>query len=487
MVARATSKGKSWAASRRTPTPPRRPRGARPRRRPREAHRVAVRGRSAPDHARAVRLRPGGERLGRALGAQHARLGLVEQELEILAAEAREQSRALLDAESLDRDALGAQRLLRRRLPAVAAAGEPHEPALDQQVGPRLGLELAPQRARAAGGRGVAGVGAVAAADQARLAAPRWRGGRPARTGRRGSRARPRVRATMPARRRRSPRRRSPRSPCGGGRYRAAGARPARRRRVAPVRPLRGGPAAARDAGRRGPGQGARRRVDPRQRDGGRAVVARLRRRGHRPGWSCGWWTPSTRTGCGGHAPQRARGRSQPQLRAPLARGGRPVRHVLPGAAGVLRAGVAGGACGSCGGSTRTSASGPTSTCASSTSPAEPIRASCARYARRVGLPARTLPNNRGTATSWQNARLRGRARRRRAARRAAARTASARRHAEAVLAAGRATARAGGRSATAHRLAGGPVRRRPPRPDARLRAAPATTASAPSRCATRR
>ena len=112
-----------------------------------------------------------GERLGRALGAQHAGLGLVEQELEVLAAEAREQAPALLDSQPLDRDALGAHRLLRRRLPAVAAAGEPDEPALDQQVRARLGLELAPQRARAARRGGVAGVPAVAAAVQARLAA----------------------------------------------------------------------------------------------------------------------------------------------------------------------------------------------------------------------------------------------------------------------------------------------------------------------------
>ena len=43
--------------------------------------------------------------------------------------------------------------------------------ALDQQLLAGLGLELAPERAGAARGRRVAGVGTVAAADQPRLAA----------------------------------------------------------------------------------------------------------------------------------------------------------------------------------------------------------------------------------------------------------------------------------------------------------------------------
>ena len=73
----------------------------------------------------------------------------------------------------------------RRGLPAVGAAGEPHEPALDQEVRARLRLELAPQRAGAARRRRVVGVVAVAAADQARLAARGRARGRRARTGRR--------------------------------------------------------------------------------------------------------------------------------------------------------------------------------------------------------------------------------------------------------------------------------------------------------------
>src|SRR3712207_8070887 len=44
-------------------------------------------------------------------------------------------------------------------------------PALDQQLLAALRLELAPERARAPRGGGVVRVGAVAAADQARLAA----------------------------------------------------------------------------------------------------------------------------------------------------------------------------------------------------------------------------------------------------------------------------------------------------------------------------
>ena len=55
-----------------------------------------------------MRLRLGRQRLGRKLRAQHAGLRLVEQELEVVAAEAREQPGALVDAEALDGDVLRA-------------------------------------------------------------------------------------------------------------------------------------------------------------------------------------------------------------------------------------------------------------------------------------------------------------------------------------------------------------------------------------------
>jgi hypothetical protein len=60
------------------------------------------------------------ERLRRELGAQHARLGLEEHELEVVAAEAREQLRRLLGRQVLDRDALRPHGPRRRGLPAVA-------------------------------------------------------------------------------------------------------------------------------------------------------------------------------------------------------------------------------------------------------------------------------------------------------------------------------------------------------------------------------
>ena len=62
-------------------------------------------------------------------------------------------------------------------------------------------------------------------------------------------------------------------------------------------------------------------------------------------------------------------------------------------------------------------------------------------YARRVGLPARTLPNYHGTATSWQNHRFRGTSAFVVELPAGALSPAAARRHARAVLAAGRGAA----------------------------------------------
>jgi hypothetical protein len=113
------------------------------------------------------------ERPHRALGPQHAGLGLVQDERETARVEAREQRRALLRREPRVRDSLGGERRRALRLPAVVAAGEPGEPALDQQLFAAFGLELAPQRARPPRRCRVARVRPVAAAGQPRLAARR--------------------------------------------------------------------------------------------------------------------------------------------------------------------------------------------------------------------------------------------------------------------------------------------------------------------------
>ena len=149
-----------------------------------------------------------------------------------------------------------------------------------------------------------------------------------------------------------------------------------------------------RDPRRRGPRQGARRRLDPRQRD----------RPGTRSSRACGGCAPPAgvelwlvRLGQPGrraatHAPERTRGRPQSQLRAPLARRRAPLRHLLPGP----RARSPSPSRGRCGGwsgrSAPTSPCGTTSTCAWSTSPAAPTRRSCAPTPAASGCPARTLP-----------------------------------------------------------------------------------------------
>ena len=231
------------------------------------------------------------------------------------------------------------------RLPAVGLAGEPHEPALDQQVGARLRLELAPQRARAAGGGGVVGVPAVAAADQARLAA---RGGAAVAGLELVDERDLHAVARQPPRERGAERPRADdddRVHDDRGRYRAAGARPGCRHRVAPVRPLRRSPAAARRARGGGSGEGAGRRLDPRQRDRrarGDLPPAPLDAARRRRAVARRHGQPRRRAPR--HAPERARRRPQPQLRPPLGRWRARVRHLLPGPERVLGAGVARGA-----------------------------------------------------------------------------------------------------------------------------------------------
>ena len=115
--------------------------------------------------------RPAGQRAHGPLGAQHAGLRLVEQEGEPVRRPGGIQARALLGREDGVGDALRLEAPRRGGFPAVLAAREPGQPALDEQLLAALGLELAPQLARPPRRRGVAGVRAVAAADQARLAA----------------------------------------------------------------------------------------------------------------------------------------------------------------------------------------------------------------------------------------------------------------------------------------------------------------------------
>jgi hypothetical protein len=140
---------------------------------PVQACRRAERARHVADELRPVRDGLPRERTHRALRAQHARLRLVQQEREAARRPAREQARALLRRQPLVRDALSLQRRDRPRLPAVVAAGEPAQAALDQQLLAALGFELAPERAGAPRRGRVVVVRPVAAADQARLAARR--------------------------------------------------------------------------------------------------------------------------------------------------------------------------------------------------------------------------------------------------------------------------------------------------------------------------
>ena len=115
-----------------------------------------------------------------------------------------------------------------------------------------------------------------------------------------------------------------------------------------------------------------------------------------------------------------------------------------------------------------------------------PTRGSCAPTRAASACPARTLPNYRGTATSWQNHTFPGTSAFVVELPAGPLSPASARRHADAVLAAGRAPGGRRRRFPPADRLAQDPLRRHPPRPDARVRAPPLRPRHAP-RCATRR
>ena len=108
------------------------------------------------------------------------------------------------------------------------------------------------------------------------------------------------------------------------------------------------------------------------------------------------------------------------------------------------------------------------------------------RYARAVGLPARILPNYRGTATSWQNHAFPGTSSFVVELPAGPLSRASARRHADAVLdAAAAGCGRVGRSDGPASCGARSRSARRAARRCAPTRAA--TTASTPPRCATRR
>ena len=119
-----------------------------------------------------------------------------------------------------------------------------------------------------------------------------------------------------------------------GGRYRAARCSPSL---SPPPRSCSGTPRrSARCAATRvgeGPGQGARRRLDPRQRDrgprGDRAAAAHAAAGGRR---AVAGRVGEPRRRAARHAPERARRRPQPQLRPPLgAAAGRPFDTYFPG------------------------------------------------------------------------------------------------------------------------------------------------------------
>ena len=92
-------------------------------------------------------------------------------------------------------------------------------------------------------------------------------------------------------------------------------------------------------------------------------------------------------------------------------------------------------------------------------------------YARRVGLPARPLPNYHGTATSWQNHTFPGTSSFVVELPAGPLSAASARRHAQAVLAAAPTAVAAQARPRIVWRRI--PFGADPPRPDPRVRQAP--------------
>ena len=130
-------------------------------------HPLRIRPRLADHEPRARFARPphqGPHPVGR---PQHAGLRLVQHEGQVVHGDAREQARALLRRHPLDRDPRGPQHPLAVRLPAVLAPREPRHARLHQHAL----AKLAPQLGRPARRARVVLVGAVAAADQPRLAA----------------------------------------------------------------------------------------------------------------------------------------------------------------------------------------------------------------------------------------------------------------------------------------------------------------------------
>ena len=158
-----------------------------------------------------MRRRPGAASARTARCARtHAGLRLEEHEREVVDAEAGEQPRRLGRVEPLRRDALRGHRALGLGLPAVLALREPRHAALDDQLLAALGLQLAPQRPRPARGRACSRRRRRASSGSAATRRPS--------VARAVARlelvderdlARPRGRASRPATRRRSRRRRS--------------------------------------------------------------------------------------------------------------------------------------------------------------------------------------------------------------------------------------------------------------------------------------
>src|SRR5262249_17258717 len=126
---------------------------------------------AGPQDWGAVLGRLGGQRLHGALRAQDAGIRLEQHPGEVVGAETGEEPGGGRRVEALAGDALRPDRPLRLGLPAVVAVREPRDAALDEEVGSRLGLELAPERAGAPAQRRVVVLVAVADADEARLAA----------------------------------------------------------------------------------------------------------------------------------------------------------------------------------------------------------------------------------------------------------------------------------------------------------------------------
>ena len=428
-----------------------------------------------------------GERPDRELGAQHAGLGLEQHELEVLAAEAREQAAAVLDAEPVDRDALRAHRLLGGRLPAVARGARTTR-ARTRSGGPR---RTRPRARATACGRGAPTPCSPASAP--------W----PQRISR----------VSPPEVARRSP---------GSNWSTSVTCTPSRASHHASEAPNVPAPTITTESMRRDAtvprvhallaaaallfGHSAEHRPLTATRVGegpvkvlvvgsihgnetaGRAVLAAApARAAARRASSCGWCDSANPDGVRArHAPERPRGRPQPQLRPPLARRRAAVRHLLPGPARVLRAGVAGGAAARAADPARGHRLLPPAPAAR-----EPVRRRRRADRARLRAPRRAarahpaeLPRHRDELAEPPlpgHERVRGRAagraarrRRRRGATRAA------------VLAAGRGRGGRRRRLPPADRVAQDPLRRRPPRPDARATRA-ATTASTPPRCATRR